>query len=250
MRDLLRPRGTVFVCGGAWNARTYYPCFEHIFVLAQDKPLPRPKPGRKPRVRAPVPAEMPAITGATVISSDKALGDIADQIIAKAGEVTRPRTLRGWLTLSQAEARPVEASPLAIVVPGPASPLPGQSSSRTSRSRAQRSSAGLRDEGGDGGTGRPQLCHSAKAASVDPPMARRATGATPVFSGRRDQKRDEGVDVAGEQGPVSEARAESLHERTLTTPGPAWRIGTKPGTSPALYGNSRSAARLAPPIPI
>ena len=99
MRDLLRSRGTIFVCGGAWNARTYYPCFEHIFVLAQDKPLPRPKPGRKPRVRTPAPADMPAVTGATMISSDKALGEIADEIIAKAGEVMRPRTFGGWLKL-------------------------------------------------------------------------------------------------------------------------------------------------------
>jgi hypothetical protein len=97
MRALLRPRGTTFICGGAWNARTYYPCFEHIFVLVPDKPLPKPKPGRKPRVRPPAPPETPPVAGATMISSDKALGEIADEIIARAAEVTRPRTLQGWL---------------------------------------------------------------------------------------------------------------------------------------------------------
>jgi hypothetical protein len=99
MRRVFKPWGTVFVCGGAWNARRYYPCFEHIFVVAQDRPVPKAKPGRKKSGKSSTLPPDPPLARATTISADKPLGDMADEIIAKARDVMRPRTFGGHLKL-------------------------------------------------------------------------------------------------------------------------------------------------------
>lgn len=102
MLKLLSGRGTVFVCGGAWNARSFYPCFEHIFVVAPDKPQPKPKSGRPKRAGKPVPPAgetLPNIPGATALSGARTIPDIADEVLLKADNVKRPRDLAGLLRL-------------------------------------------------------------------------------------------------------------------------------------------------------
>jgi hypothetical protein len=119
MLSLFGQKGPVFLCGGAWNARAFWPCFEHIFVLAPDKPAPRQKPkaSKKPpqlkkavakkRVEKtdPVLAEpLPNIPEASIILGARSISEIADEVLGKADRILRPRSVRGFLRLVKPKA--------------------------------------------------------------------------------------------------------------------------------------------------
>lgn len=115
MLALFGQKGTVFLCGGAWNARAFWPCFEHIFVLAPDKPTARqksksakkPVPPKKPRSEKADPASaepLPNIPGASIILGARSITEIADEVLGKADRVLRPRSVQGLLRLVKPKA--------------------------------------------------------------------------------------------------------------------------------------------------
>ncbi|BCJ89854.1 hypothetical protein IZ6_05890 [Terrihabitans soli] len=119
MLALFGQKGPVYLCGGAWNARAFYPCFEHIFVLAPDKPSARkPKASKKPQVLTkkqieqkklgktdPALAEpLPNIPGASIIQGARSIPEIADEVLAKSSRVLSPRSMRGFLRLVRPKA--------------------------------------------------------------------------------------------------------------------------------------------------
>jgi hypothetical protein len=115
MLNLFGEGGHVFLCGGAWNARLFYPCFEHIFVLTPDKPVarPRPKASKKPPVLKkkqigktdPALAEpLPNIPGASVIQGARSIPAIADEVLAKAARVLRPRSFPAFVRFARPKA--------------------------------------------------------------------------------------------------------------------------------------------------
>jgi hypothetical protein len=102
MLNLFGEEGHIYLCGGAWNARLFYPCFEHIFVLTPDKPVARPRPKaskkppplkKKPEKTEPALAEaLPNIPGASVIQGARSIPAIADEVLAQAARVLTPRS--------------------------------------------------------------------------------------------------------------------------------------------------------------
>lgn len=115
MLALFGEKGPVFLCGGAWNARAYYACFEHIFVLAPDKPVARPKPKaskkpaplKKPRAAKVDPAiaePLVNVRGASVIQGARSIPAIADEVLSKADRVLRPRSVPAFLKLVRPKA--------------------------------------------------------------------------------------------------------------------------------------------------
>jgi hypothetical protein len=115
MLSLFGQKGPVFLCGGAWNARAFWPCFEHIFVLAPDKPAARPKPKaskkplppKKPRAGKTDPAlaePLPNIPGASIILGARSISEIADEVLGKADRILRPRSVQGFLRLVKPKA--------------------------------------------------------------------------------------------------------------------------------------------------
>jgi hypothetical protein len=113
MLALFGEKGPVFLCGGAWNARSFYSCFEHIFVLTPDKPVARPKPKgvKKPQPvkkkadANPALAEpMPHIPAATIIQGARSIPAIADEVLEKANGVLAPRSLPALVRLLKPKA--------------------------------------------------------------------------------------------------------------------------------------------------
>jgi hypothetical protein len=114
MLGLFGEKGPVFLCGGAWNARLFYPCFEHIFVLTPDKPVARPKPrgAKKPQpLKKARPAAdpglaepLPNIPEATVIQGARSIPAIADEVLEKAKSVLAPRSLPALMRLLKPKA--------------------------------------------------------------------------------------------------------------------------------------------------
>jgi hypothetical protein len=113
MLALFGQKGPVFLCGGAWNARAFWPCFEHIFVLAPDKPAPRqrPKASKMPAAKKrtektdPALAEpLPNIPGASIILGARSISEIADEVLGKADRILRPRSMQGLLRLVKPKA--------------------------------------------------------------------------------------------------------------------------------------------------
>jgi hypothetical protein len=115
MLSLFGEDGHVFLCGGAWNARLFFPCFEHIFVLAPDKPSARPRPKAskkpqplkklKPEKTDPALAEpLPNIPGASIILGARSIPEIADEVLAKAHRVLRPRTFPALVRFARPKA--------------------------------------------------------------------------------------------------------------------------------------------------
>lgn len=115
MLALFGEAGHVFLCGGAWNARNFYPCFEHIFVLTPDKPAarPRPKASKKPpKWKKPVAEKtdlasaepLPNIPGASVIQGARSIPAIADEVLAKAARVLRPRSITALVRFARPKA--------------------------------------------------------------------------------------------------------------------------------------------------
>lgn len=119
MLALFGQKGPVFLCGGAWNARAFWPCFEHIFVLAPDKPAARPKPKaskkpahlkkepkkqRKEKTDPALAEPLPNIPGASIILGARSISEIADEVLVKANRVLRPRSVQGLLSLVKPKA--------------------------------------------------------------------------------------------------------------------------------------------------
>lgn len=119
MLSLFGQKGPVYLCGGAWNARAFWPCFEHIFVLAPDKPAPRAKPktskkpphlktpAKKPRKEKTDPAlaePLPNIPGASIILGARSISEIADEVLGKADRILRPRSVQGLIRLVRPKA--------------------------------------------------------------------------------------------------------------------------------------------------
>jgi hypothetical protein len=120
MLNLFGEEGHVFLCGGAWNARLFYPCFEHIFVLTPDKPVARAKPkaSKKPPVLTkkqiekkklaktdPALAEpLPNIPGASVIQGARSIPAIADEVLSKAQRVLKPRSFPAFMRFARPKA--------------------------------------------------------------------------------------------------------------------------------------------------
>lgn len=96
---LFAEKGPVFVCGGAWNARTYYPCFEHVFIVTPEKPQPRLKNQKTPGAGAELPlSDVRIITqeSTTTIQGSRSIPDMADEVLELAFEAMHPRTLDAW----------------------------------------------------------------------------------------------------------------------------------------------------------
>ena len=115
MLALFGQKGPVFLCGGAWNARAFWPCFEHIFVLAPDKPAARPRsktskrpaPPKKQRAEKTDPASaepLPNIPGASIILGARSVQEIADEVLVQADRILRPRSVQGLLRLVKPKA--------------------------------------------------------------------------------------------------------------------------------------------------
>jgi hypothetical protein len=112
MLGLFGEKGPVFLCGGAWNARAFYRCFEHIFVLTPDKPVARPKPKsakkpqakKKPALDQGLSEPVTSVPEATVIKGARSIPAIADEVLAKAQIVLRPKSLPGLVRLLKPKA--------------------------------------------------------------------------------------------------------------------------------------------------
>lgn len=103
---LFSRKGRVFLCGSAWNARQFHPCFEHVFVVMPQKPQPRAKPGRRPRdAKADTAPAEPPVENGSVISAARSIPQIADEIEAGVQTLLRPRGREAWLRLLRPRLR-------------------------------------------------------------------------------------------------------------------------------------------------